>query len=285
MAAGYRTVVTHGNGPQVGDALLRSELAAGQVAPLPLDACVAETQASIGYLLQQTLQEVLQRRGLRRPIVTIVTQVLVSRRDPALRHPTKPVGPFYSREEAARRSSELRWQLVEDAGRGFRRVVPSPQPKEIIELPAIQAALASDVLVIACGGGGIPVVFRRERLMGIDAVIDKDRASSLLAWELEADLFLISTAVDQVALRYGTPEQQNLERLTAGEARRYLAEGHFPAGSMGPKIEAALAYLERGGKLVIITSPEKIPEALQGMAGTRITPLAEPVPTVGDQAA
>jgi carbamate kinase len=278
MAAGYRTVVTHGNGPQVGDALLRSELAAEQVAPLPLDACVAETQASIGYLLQQTLRETFERHGLRRPIVTIVTQVLVSTRDPALRNPTKPVGPFYSREEAARRSSELRWQMVEDAHRGFRRVVPSPQPKEIIELPAIQAALASDVLVIACGGGGIPVVFRRERLVGIDAVIDKDRASSLLAWELEADLFLISTAVDQVALGYGTPAQQNLERLTVSEARRYLAEGHFPPGSMGPKIEAALAYLERGGKLVIITSPEKIPEALHGMAGTRITPPSGPAP-------
>jgi carbamate kinase len=273
MAAGYRTVVTHGNGPQVGEALLRSELAAGQAAPLPLDVCVAETQASIGYLLQQTLQETLQRHGLRRPITTIVTQVLVSARDPALRNPTKPVGPFYSREEAGRRSAEFGWQMVEDASRGFRRVVPSPQPKEIIELPAIQAALANDVLVIACGGGGIPVVFRRERLAGIDAVIDKDRASSLLAWELEADLFLISTAVDQVALDYGAPEQRNLERLTASEARRYLAQGHFPAGSMGPKIEAALAYLERGGNLVIITSPEKIPEALQGMAGTRITLL------------
>jgi len=285
MAAGYRTVVTHGNGPQVGDALLRSELAVGQVVPLPLDVCVAETQASIGYLLQQTLQETLQRRGLRRPIVTIVTQVLVSTRDPALRNPTKPVGPFYSRDDATQRSATLRWQMVEDAQRGWRRVVPSPQPKEIIELPAIQAALASDVLVIACGGGGIPVVFRRERLVGIDAVIDKDRASSLLAWELEADLFLISTAVDQVALRYGTPEQQNLDRLTAEEARRHLAEGHFPPGSMGPKIEAALAYLERGGKLVIITSPEKIPEALQGMAGTRITLLPEPAQSVGHQAA
>ena len=285
MAAGYRTVVTHGNGPQVGDALLRSELAAGQVVPLPLDVCVAETQASIGYMLQQTLQETFERRGLRRPIVTLVSQVLVSRRDPALRNPTKPVGPFYSREEAARRSATLRWQMVEDAQRGWRRVVPSPQPKEIIELPAIQAALRDDVLVIACGGGGIPVVFRRERLVGIDAVIDKDRVSSLLAWELEADLFLISTAVDQVALRYGTPEQQNLDRLTAGEARRYLAQGQFPPGSMGPKIEAALAYLERGGKLVIITSPEKIPEALQGMAGTRITLLPEPIQSVGHQAA
>jgi len=161
---------------------------------------------------------------------------------------------------------------VQEACRGHRRVVPSPEPREIMELPAIQAALQSDALVIACGGGGIPVVFRRERLVGIDAVIDKDRASALLAWELEAELFLISTGVAQVALNYGTPAQQQLERLSASEARACLHQGQFPPGSMGPKIEAALAYLDRGGKLVIITSPENIPEALQGMAGTRITP-------------
>jgi carbamate kinase len=276
MAAGYRVVVTHGNGPQVGDALLRSELAASQVPPLTLDACVAETQATIGYLLQQMLQETLQRHGLRRPVVTIVTQVLVSRRDPAWRNPTKPVGPFYSREEAERRRAALGWTIVEDARHGYRRVVPSPEPKEIMELSAIQAALANDVLVIACGGGGIPVGFKRERLVGIDAVIDKDRASSLLAWELEAELFLISTGVDQVTLNYGTPRERALKSLTAEEARGYLREGQFPTGSMGPKIEAALAYLERGGRLAIITSPERIPEALHGMAGTRITPMAEP---------
>ena len=272
IGAGYRVVVTHGNGPQVGDALLRSELASSQVVPLPLDVCVAETQASIGYLLQQTLQESLQRHGLRRPVVTVVTQVLVSSRDPAFRNPTKPVGPFYSHEEAERRRAALRWRMVEDANRGYRRVVPSPEPMEIMELPAIQAAIADNILVIACGGGGVPVVFKRERLVGVDAVIDKDRASSLLAWELEAELFLISTAVDQVALNYGTPDQKPLESLTAEEGHRYLQEGQFPPGSMGPKIEAALLYLERGGGLVIITSPERIPEALQHMAGTRITP-------------
>ena len=271
LAAGYRTVVTHGNGPQVGDALLRSELAAGQAEQLPVDVCVAETQGSIGYLLQQMLQETLPRHGLRRPVVTMVTQVLVSPRDPAFRTPSKPVGPSYKLDEAQRRRRALGWQMVEEACRGFRRVVPSPEPKEIMELPAIQAALQSDALVIACGGGGIPVVFRRDRLVGIDAVIDKDRASALLAWELEAELFLISTAVPQVALNYGTTNQQALECLSAEQARTYLRGGQFPAGSMGPKIEAALAYLERGGKLVIITSPESIPEALQGMAGTRIT--------------
>ncbi|MGA3165199.1 MAG: carbamate kinase [Terriglobia bacterium] len=276
MAAGYRVVVTHGNGPQVGDALLRSELAASQVPPLTLDACVAETQATIGYLLQQMLQETLQRHGLRRPVVTIVTEVLVSRRDPAWRNPTKPVGPFYTREEAEGRRAALGWTMAEDARRGYRRLVPSPEPKEIMELAAIQAALANDVLVIACGGGGIPVVFKRERLVGVEAVIDKDRASSLLAWELEAELFLISTGVEQVALHYGTPRERAIESLTAAEARRYLREGQFPPGSMGPKIEAALAYLERGGRLAIITSPERIPEALHGLAGTRLTPAAEP---------
>ena len=272
LAAGYKTVVTHGNGPQVGDALLRSELAAAQAEPLPMDACVAETQGSIGYLLQQTLQETLPRRGLRRPVVTMVTQVLVSRRDPAFRNPSKPVGPFYNQDEAERRRRTLGWQMVGEANLGFRRVVPSPEPKEIMELPAIQAALQSDALVIACGGGGIPVVFRRDRLVGIDAVIDKDRASALLAWELEAELFLISTGVAQVALNYGTPEQRQIECMSATQARRYLRESQFPAGSMGPKIEAALAYLERGGKLVIITSPENLSEALHGMAGTRIAP-------------
>jgi carbamate kinase len=188
LGAGYQLVVTHGNGPQVGDALMRSEVAAEQAPPLPLDACVAETQASIGYLLQQSLQEPLRQRGLARPIVTMITQVLVSRRDAAFRNPTKPVGPFYTREQAEERQRSLNWQMVEDAGRGYRRVVPSPQPKVIIELHAIQAALESGSLVIACGGGGIPVVFQRDRLVGIDAVIDKDRASSLLAWELEGRL-------------------------------------------------------------------------------------------------
>lgn len=276
LAAGYRVVVTHGNGPQVGDALLRSELAAHQVEPLPLDVCGAETQASIGYLLQQTLQEPLHRRGVSRPVVTMVTQVLVSGRDPAFLRPTKPVGPFYTREEAERRRATLGWEMVEDAGRGWRRVVPSPEPKVIFELPAIRAALESDALVIACGGGGIPVVFRGEQLVGIDAVIDKDRTSALLAWELEAELLLISTAVDQVSLNYATPDQQPVTQMSAEQARRWLTQGQFPPGSMGPKIEAALSYLEKGGRLVLITSPEKIPEALHGMAGTRITLAGDP---------
>jgi carbamate kinase len=275
LAAGYQVVVTHGNGPQVGDALLRSELAAPQVAELPLDVCVAETQASIGYLLQQTVQEPLRRRGLSRPVLTVVTQVLVSRRDPAFDHPTKPIGPFYTQQQAEERRRTLGWHMVEDARRGYRRVVPSPEPRVIIELPGIKGALSSGALVVACGGGGIPVVFEKDQLVGIDAVIDKDRVSSLLAWELEAELFLISTGVDRVALDYGKPQEKPLERMSAEAARRYLREGQFPLGSMGPKIEAALSYLERGGGEVIITSPERIPEALQEMAGTKITPVAQ----------
>jgi len=272
LKEGYRVVVTHGNGPQVGDAWRRSEMASSEVAPLPLDACVAETQGTIGYLMEQVLQETLHRHGLRCPVATMVTQVLVSRRDPAFRRPTKPVGRFYTRQEAERGRSEFGWQMVEDAHRGYRRVVPSPQPQEIIELPAIKAALSDGSLVIACGGGGIPVLFRRDEVVGVEAVIDKDRVSSLLASDLEADLFLISTSVERVALHFGTPRQQPLSQLSAQETRRYLDERQFPPGSMGPKIEAALDYLERGGKLVIITSPESIPDALAGLAGTRITP-------------
>jgi len=271
LKEGYRVVVTHGNGPQVGDAWRRSEMASCEVTPIPLDACVAETQGSIGYLMEQALHESLHRHGLSCPVATMVTQVLVSRRDPAFHRPTKPVGPFYTRQEAERRRIEFGWHMVEDARRGYRRVVPSPQPREIIELPAIKAALSDGSLVIACGGGGIPVVFRRDELVGVEAVIDKDRASSLLAWELEADLFLISTGVECVALHFDTPQQQPVAQLSAQEARRYLGQGQFPPGSMGPKIEAALDYLERGGKLVVITSPESIPDALYGLAGTRIT--------------
>ncbi len=272
VAARYGVVVTHGNGPQVGAALLRSEAAADQVPPLPLDVCDAETQGSIGYLLQQTLQNTLGRRGLTQTVVAMVTQVLVAMRDPAFRQPTKPVGPFYTRAEAEKRRARLQWELVEDAKRGYRRVVPSPEPKAIVELLPIQRTLESGALVIACGGGGIPVILHDCQLVGVEAVIDKDRVSALLASQLGADLLLISTGVDEVALNFGTPEQRSLNHLTADEARRYLQEGQFPPGSMGPKIEAALSYLEHGGREVIITSPEKIPDALRGKAGTRIAP-------------
>jgi carbamate kinase len=275
LEAGYQVVVTHGNGPQVGEALLRSDAAAGQLGRVPLDVCVAQTQASIGYLLQQTLQETLARHGLRRGVVTVVTQVLVSSRDPALKRATKPIGPFYTKQEAAKYAAEWGWTIVEDAGRGYRRVVPSPEPIAIIELEPIRRGLAQGMLVIACGGGGIPVIYRGDALTGLEAVIDKDRASALLAWELEAELFVISTSVDAVELDYATPRARPLEHLTVAEARRYLREGQFPPGSMGPKIGAAIQYLQYTNGTVLITSPEKIPETLQGMAGTRITLNAE----------
>lgn len=278
LARGYRVVITHGNGPQVGDALLRSELAAAQVEPQPLDVCVAETQGSIGYLLQQVLQTTLGRRRLSRPVVTLVTQVLVSTHDPAFRHPSKPVGPFLNREKAEQRRSQLGWEIVEDAKRGYRRVVPSPEPKAIIELMAVERTLDAGAVAIACGGGGVPVILQDCELVGIEAVIDKDRASSLLASQLGANLLLISTSVDQVSLHYGTAKEQPLSKLSPVDALRYLSEGHFAPGSMGPKIEAALNFLEHGGERVVITSPEGIPAALDGHGGTRVEPASRPTP-------
>ena len=271
LKAGYSVAVTHGNGPQVGAGLLRSEAAADQVPPQPLDVCVAETQGSIGYLLQQMLQTTLGKQGLGRPVVTIVTQVLVARRDPAFRNPTKPVGPFLAKAEAERRRDELGWDIIEDSNRGWRRVVASPEPKAIIELMAIQKVLETGAVVISCGGGGIPVMLKDVSLLGLEAVIDKDRATSLLASQLGAELFLVSTGVDQVSVDFGKPEEKQLSELSVEDARRYQDEGQFPPGSMGPKIEASIGFLERGGKKVIITSPEGIPAAMEGKAGTRIT--------------
>ena len=268
---GYTVAVTHGNGPQVGAALLRSEAAADQVPPQPLDVCVAETQGSIGYLLQQMLQSTLGKQGLGRPVVTIVTQVLVARRDPAFRHPTKPVGPFLDKAVAERRRDELGWDIIEDSNRGWRRVVASPEPKAIIELLAIQKVLETGAVVISCGGGGIPVMLEDVSLLGLEAVIDKDRASSLLASQLGAELFLVSTGVEQVSVDFGKPEEKPLRELSIDDARRYQSEGQFPPGSMGPKIEAAIGFLERGGKKVIITSPEGIPAAMEGKAGTHVS--------------
>jgi carbamate kinase len=254
----------------VGDAWRRSELAAAEVEPLPLDVCVAETQGSIGYLLQQTLEDTLRRRHMRQPVATIVTQVLVARNDPAFAHPTKPVGPVYTREEAEERRARLGWPMVEEVGRGYRRVVASPQPQAIVEFAAIRAALERDIVVIACGGGGIPVELEGTGLVGVEAVIDKDRASGLLASQLGAELLLISTSVDEVYLHYGKLWQKPLGHATPELARRYLLDGHFAPGSMGPKVEAALGFLEHGGRLVIITSAGKIRAALEGAAGTRL---------------
>lgn len=270
VEAGYEVVVTHGNGPQVGFILIRSHLARNRLPEIPLDACNAQTQAEIGYMIQQSLDNEFRRRGIAKPVVTVVTQVVVDAADPAFQNPSKPVGPFYTKGEAAKLEKELGWVLREDAGRGFRRLVPSPQPVDVVERPEIDSLLRSGVVVIACGGGGIPVVREGGVLKGVAAVIDKDLASSLLAGEIGAERLVISTAVEQVCLNFGQANQTALGRVSAEEMKNYLSARQFPAGSMGPKIEAALDFLRRGGKEVVITDPDHLAEAMAGKAGTHI---------------
>ena len=273
VAAGYRVVITHGNGPQVGFILLRSDLARNVLHQVPLDSCVADTQGALGYQIGQTLANELKRQGIQKPIATVVTQVLVDNRDPAFSNPTKPIGSFYTEEEAEKHKTESGWTLKEDAGRGWRRVVASPQPLRIVEEDTIRLLLEQDVVVIAVGGGGIPVRENEKGdLEGCAAVIDKDLASCLLAKNLKADLFIISTGVDKVAVDFKKPTQRELDRLTVAEAKKYLAEGQFPAGSMGPKISAAIDFLEHGGKEVIITQPFLLEEAIAGRNGTHLVP-------------
>jgi carbamate kinase len=267
---GYRIVLTHGNGPQVGAALLRSERGASQVPGQPLDVCDASTQGEIGYLLQQSLDTELRRAGLRVPVVTVVTQVVVALDDPAMRQPTKPIGPFYSHADAEERRSRFGWEIVEDAARGYRRVVPSPEPVEILELDVIRDLVGQGVLVIACGGGGIPVAWKDGRLQGVEAVIDKDRASALLASRLDVDLFVISTDTDYVYLDYKKPTQRPLISASPGALQEYAGAGHFPPGNMGPKIESALRFVTREGREAIITSAEDLCRAVAGFAGTHI---------------
>ncbi len=276
IEAGYEVVIGHGNGPQVGFILRRSEIAAKAegMHEIPLDVCGADSQGAIGYALQQNLQNELRQRGIHKPVATVVTQVLVDRNDPAFKNPTKPIGGFMDETEGKRRQSEMGWTVVEDAGRGWRRVVASPLPKEIVEIDAIKALIAAGVIVICTGGGGLPVI-RNEAgdLEGVAAVIDKDYASSLLARELKADLLLISTAVEKVAINFGKPNQQWLDKMTLAEAKKYLAEGtHFAKGSMAPKIQAIIWFLEAGGKQALITNPENIGRALNGETGTWIVP-------------
>jgi carbamate kinase len=270
IRAGHRIVLTHGNGPQVGAALLRSERGASQVPGHPLDVCGASTQGEIGYLLQQSLQTELRAASMHVPVVTVVTQCLVSVDDPSMRHPSKPIGPFYSRADAEERQRLFAWEIVEDASRGYRRVVPSPEPIEIVELEVIRNLVGQGVLVIACGGGGIPVVWATGRLQGVEAVIDKDRASSLLASHLGADLFVISTDTDYVYLDYKKPTQRPLRRVCAEELGGYAKNGHFPPGNMGPKVESALRFLQNGGREAIITSCEHLCQAVAGTAGTHL---------------
>ncbi len=273
VAAGYRVVVTHGNGPQVGFILLRSDLARNVLHEVPLDSCVADTQGALGYQIGQTLANELKRKKIQKPIATVVTQVLVDKNDKAFSNPTKPIGSFYTEEEARKHKAESGWTLKEDAGRGWRRVVASPQPLRIVEENTIRLLLDQDVVVIAVGGGGIPVRENEKgELEGCAAVIDKDLASCLLAKNLRADLFIISTGVDKVAVDFKKPTQRELDKLTVAEAKKYLAEGQFPAGSMGPKIEAAIDFLEHGGKEVIITQPHLLEEAIAGRNGTHLVP-------------
>ncbi len=272
---GYDVVITHGNGPQVGFILLRSEIAKKMINlhPVPLDACDADTQGAIGYAIQRALGNEFRKRGKDKQVVTVVTQVVVDKNDPAFQNPTKPIGPFYTEEEAKQKMAEEKWIMKEDAGRGWRRVVPSPKPKKIVEVDAIRTLVDHGFVVVGVGGGGIPVVEEENgQLRGVEAVIDKDYASSLLARELGVDLFIISTAVEKVYLNFGTPDQKPIDRMTVSEAKKYLAEGHFKEGSMAPKIRAVIEFLEAGGEAALITCPEALVRALKGETGTWIYP-------------
>jgi carbamate kinase len=276
IESGWDVAIGHGNGPQVGFILRRSEIAAKVegMHEVPLDVCGADSQGAIGYALQQTLQNELYRRGIKKSVATVVTQVLVDKNDAAFKHPSKPIGSFMDEAEAKRREKEMGWTVVEDAGRGWRRVVASPLPKEVVELDAVEALIKAGTIVVTVGGGGIPVIdVGDHEYQGVAAVIDKDFASSLLARLIKADMFLISTAVEKVAIHFGKPEQKWLDKMTVAQAKAYLAEGiHFAKGSMAPKIEAAIWYLENGGKEALITNPENIGRALKGETGTRIVP-------------
>ncbi len=270
VAAGHRLVLTHGNGPQVGEELLRMEIAKPVMPALSLDLCVAETEGSLGYVIQQVMGNLLRQRGLDARVASVVCQVVVDASDPAFTTPTKPIGAFYKKGEALRQSREHGWHVVEDAGRGWRRVVPSPRPVRVLEAALIRTLVDAGVIPIAVGGGGIPVVETAGGLRGVEAVIEKDLATAVLAAELGAEQALFLTGVDRVAVGWGTPNQRALDRLTIAEARRLLEAGEFPPGSMGPKVQAAVDFVARGGKSAVITSLDRVADAVGGTAGTRI---------------
>jgi carbamate kinase len=272
IAEGMRLVITHGNGPQVGFLYRRGELARHELPLIPLDICGADTQGAIGYMIQMALLNDFRRMGIEKKVVAVVTKTIVDRDDPSFQNPTKPIGSFMSEEEALTHKKESGWEVMEDAGRGFRRVVPSPIPREIVELDVIRSLMTSGYIVIAAGGGGIPVI-RNEQgdLEGIEAVIDKDMGSSLLARNLGADTFIISTPVDAVYLNFGKENQRPIRHATLPEIKQYLGEGHFKPGSMRPKIEAIIQFLEGGGQKAVITSPENLLKATRGEMGTTIT--------------
>jgi len=276
IEAGWDVAIGHGNGPQVGFILARSEIAhkTEGMHEVPLDVCGADSQGAIGYALQQNLQNELHRRGIKKPVCTVVTQVAVDGKDPAFQNPTKPIGGFMDETEAKQRAKDQNWNVVEDSGRGWRRVVASPIPIEVVELESVKALIEKGVIVVTVGGGGIPVVKDGKGFYeGTAAVIDKDYASSLLARLIKADLLIISTAVEKVALNFGKPDQRWVDRMTLAEAKKFLAEGtHFAKGSMAPKIQAIIWFLEAGGKKALITDPQNISRALKGETGTWIVP-------------
>ncbi len=271
IEAGNKVVITHGNGPQVGFILLRSEHSRGILHEVPLDSIVADTQGAIGYQLQQAIQNELWKKKIKKNVVTVITQTLVDKNDPAFKNPTKPIGQFYTHPEAKDRMNKEKWTMVEDAGRGWRRVVPSPEPVRVIESKEIKNLVNEDVVVIAAGGGGIPVVSDESgNLSGVAAVIDKDLASAALSKEIEADLLVISTAVPKVYINFGKPDQKAIDKMTVAEAKKYIEEGHFKPGSMLPKIQACIQFIISGGKESLITMPETLSESLAGENGTLI---------------
>lgn len=272
VKSGYGVVVTHGNGPQVGNLLIQQELGRDLAPPMPTDVCVSMTQGHIGYMIVRTLRNHLERRGLRRPVAAVLTQVVVDGSDEAFSNPTKFVGPFFDRQEAESLSAERKWEMKRDSNRGYRRVLPSPKPLDIVEKREITHLLEKGFIVVACGGGGVPVVRGKDgELRGAGGVIDKDLVSAKLASTVSAETLLIITQVEHISLFFGTPRQENITRMTMEEAEKHLIEGHFPPGSVGPKMEAAINFLRDGGKRALITSAESAAGALEGKKGTEIT--------------
>jgi carbamate kinase len=270
LAAGRRVILTHGNGPTVGNIVIRNEAVKDDIPPMPLDVCGADSQGGLGYMMQQTLRNVLLKKGVEREVVAIVTQVRVDESDPAFKNPRKPIGPYYTEEEAGKLEKERGWSVIEDSGRGFRRVVPSPYPIEIVEREVIRTVVESGAVVITAGGGGIPVVLVNGQYEGREAVIDKDLASALLARDLGAERLLILTDIDAVYTDYGTSNAEPLHDVSLGRMTALLKEGHFPSGSMGAKIQAAIEFLESGGESVIICRPQDTIAATEGRKGTTI---------------
>lgn len=268
---GWQVIVTHGNGPQAGAALLRSERAAGEVYIHPLDMCVATTQSEIGYIMHRAMEKVFRENGIENIITTIPTMVAVDKDDPAFKNPTKPIGPFYKKDVAEEKKRSLGWDIVEDASRGYRRVVPSPEPKEVLQLDTIKKVIDLGMIVVACGGGGIPVMDKGNgNIEGLEAVIDKDKSSALLAHSLGVDLFIISTDAPEAYTNFKKPEQKGIRNATADEMIKYMEEGHFAPGSMKPKVESVIRFIQNGGEHAIITNYEYLEDALDGKAGTHV---------------